>query len=97
MGMITNNIVKNNTDINDEVIVGNMIGSAKSAADAYLAATLTSATPELRALYSASLTQIVGGHSVLTDLAINRKWASPYDAPSQQLADTCSKSETIVE
>ena len=29
MGMITNNIVKNNTDINDEVIAGNMIGSAK--------------------------------------------------------------------
>ncbi|MBU3108549.1 spore coat protein [Clostridium gasigenes] len=97
MGMITNNILKNNTDINDEVIAGNMIGSAKSAADAYLAATLTSATPELRAMYSTGLTQIIGGHSALTDLAINRKWVSPYDAPSQQLADTFSKSETTVE
>lgn len=47
MGII-NSIAKNNTDINDEVIVGNMIGSAKSAADAYLNATMTSATPELR-------------------------------------------------
>ncbi|MBZ9607969.1 spore coat protein [Clostridium estertheticum] len=97
MGMITNNIVKNNTDINDEVIAGNMIGSAKSAADAYLAATLTSATPELRAIYSASLTQIIGGHSALTDLAVNRKWVSPYDAPSQQLVNSFNKSKSTVE
>jgi spore coat protein CotF len=97
MGMIMNNIVKGNTDINDEVIAGNMIGSAKSAADAYLAATMTSATPELRAIYSSSLNQIIGGHSALTDLAINRGWVSPYDAPSDQLANTFSKSQTTVE
>ncbi|MBU3130377.1 spore coat protein [Clostridium tagluense] len=97
MGIIMDNIVKNNTDINDEVIVGNMIGSAKSAADAYLNATMTSATPELKAIYSSSLNQIIGGHSALTELAVNRKWVSPYDAPSQQLANTFSKSETTVQ
>ncbi|MBW9157092.1 spore coat protein [Clostridium tagluense] len=97
MGIIMDNIVKNNTDINDEVIVGNMIGSAKSAADAYLNATMTSATPELKAIYSSSLNQIIGGHSALTELAVNRKWVSPYDAPSQQLANTFNKSETTVQ
>ena len=97
MGMIMNNIVKGSTDINDEIIAGNMMGSAKSAADAYLTATLTSATPELRALYSSSLTQIIGGHSAVTDLAINRGWVKPYDAPSDQLATTFSKSETTVD
>ncbi|APC42294.1 spore coat protein [Clostridium estertheticum] len=97
MGMITNNIVKNNTNINDEVIAGNMIGSATSAADAYLAATLTSSTPELRALYSSNLNGIIGGHSALTDLAVNRGWVSPYNKPSQQLADTFEKSQTTVE
>ncbi|MBU3090739.1 spore coat protein [Clostridium sp. CF011] len=96
MGIITDNIVKNNTDINDEVIVGTMISSAKSAADAYLNATMTSATPELKAIYSSSLNQIIGGHSALTELAVNRKWASPYDAPAQQLAMSFSKSETTV-
>lgn len=95
MGMI-NNIVKNNTDINDEIIVGNMIGSAKSAADAYLNATMTCATPELKAIYSSSLNQIIGGHSALTELAVNRNWVSPYASPSQQLADTFNKSETTV-
>ena len=94
MGLM-NNIAKNNTDINDEVIAGNMIGSAKSAADAYLNATMTSATPELRAIYSASLTQIIGGSSAITDLAVNRGWVSPYNPPSQQLADTFSKSQTV--
>ena len=97
MGMIMNNIVKGTTDINDEVIVGNMIGSAKSSADAYLTATMTCATPELRAIYSSSLNQIIGGHSALTDLAINRGWVSPYSAPSDQLAETFSKSQTTVE
>ncbi|MBU3171736.1 spore coat protein [Clostridium estertheticum] len=97
MGTLINNIVKGNTDINDEVIAGNMIGSATSAADAYLAATLTSSTPELRALYSTSLNGIIGGHSALTALAVNRGWATPYNKPSQQLADTCKKSETTVD
>ena len=54
---------------------------------------MTSATPELRAIYSSSLNQIIGGHSALTDLAINRGWVSPYDEPSQQLADTFNKSK----
>ena len=58
--------------------------------------TMTSATPELKAIYSSSLNQIIGGHSALTELAINRKWASPYDAPAQQLAMSFSKSETTV-
>lgn len=96
MGII-NNIVNGNTDINDEVIAGNMIGSATSAADAYLAATLTSSTPELRALYSTSLNGIIGGHSALTALAVTRGWAKPYDAPTQQLDESYKKSETTVE
>ncbi|PRR82239.1 spore coat protein [Clostridium vincentii] len=96
MGTIMNNIVKNTTDINDEVIAGNMIGAAKSAADAYLAATLTSSTPELKAIYSASLTQIIGGHSALTELAVNREWVSPYSAPSEQLMNSFNKSKSTV-
>lgn len=94
---IMSSITKNNTDINDEVIAGNMIGSAKGAADAYLNATMASSTPELRAIYSSSLNQIIGGHSALTDLAINRGWVAPYNDPSQQLSETFSKSQTTVD
>lgn len=97
MASILNNIVKNTTDINDEVISGSMLSSAKSAADAYLNATVTSTTPELRALYASSLNQVVGGHSALTELVINRGWNNPYDSPTQQLSDVVNKTETTVE
>ena len=97
MGKIMNNIVKSNTDINDEVIAGSMMGSAKSAADAYLNATMTSSTPELRAIYATSLSQIINGQSALTDLAVNRGWVSPYNAPSDQLTATFNKSQTTVD
>jgi spore coat protein CotF len=82
MSTILSNIVQKTTDINDEVISGNMLASAKSAADAYLNATMTSTTPELRALYSSSLNQVVGGHSALTELNINKGWINPYNPPN---------------
>ncbi|MBI6875814.1 spore coat protein [Clostridium aciditolerans] len=97
MSTILSNIVQNTTDINDEVIAGNMLAAAKGAADAYLNATMTSTTPELRALYSSSLNQVVGGHSALTELSINRGWNKPYDPPTQQLSDVVNKAETTVQ
>lgn len=97
MSTILSNIVQNTTDINDEVIAGNMLAAAKSAADAYLNATMTSTTPELRALYSSSLNQVVGGHSALTELSINRGWNKPYDPPTQQLSDVVNKAGTTVQ
>lgn len=96
MSTILSSIVKNTTDINDEVIAGSMLAAAKSAADAYLNATMTSTTPELRALYSSGLTQVVGGHSALTELTVNRGWINPYNPPTQQLLDVVNKAETTV-
>ncbi|MGG7163566.1 spore coat protein [Clostridium ihumii] len=96
MSVILSNIIQNTTNINDEVIAGTMLASAKSGADAYLNATMVSTTPELRALYSASLNQVVGGHSALTELTVNKGWAKPYNPPTQQLSEIVSKSETTV-
>jgi len=96
MSTILSNIVQNTTDINDEVIAGNMLASGKSAADAYLNATMASTTPELRALYSSSLSQVVGGHSALTELTINKGWIKPYNPPTEQLSDAVNKAETTL-
>jgi spore coat protein CotF len=96
MAGIFSNFAKSNTDINDEVIVGNMISSASALANAYLNATITSTTPELRAMYGSSLNQIVEGQSGITALAINKKWVNPYISPAQQLADTYQKSRDTV-
>ena len=86
------NIAKGNTDINDEVIVGNMISSAGG----YLNAAITCTTPELRAMYGASLNQIVAGHSAFTALAVKKGWVNPYNPPTQQLADTYQKSRDTI-
>lgn len=90
------NLIKNNVNITDEVISTNMLSSGKAAADAYLNATLTSTTPELRSIYTASLSQIVGGHTALTELAVNQGWAKPYNSPMQQLTDTFNESKTVI-
>ncbi|MBC2581492.1 spore coat protein [Clostridium sp. DJ247] len=97
MPSLLDNIIGNNVNIKDEVIASNMLASGKSAANAYLNAALISSTPELRAIYSSSLTQIIGGHSALTELVVNRGWAKPYDTPAEQLSDTYSKSKDVIE
>jgi spore coat protein CotF len=96
MASFLGNMVKGTTDINDEIIAGNMLASAKGAADAYLNATMTSTTPELRAVYSSSLNQVVAGHSALTELTVNHGWEKPYNPPTQQLSETYRKSTEIV-
>ncbi|RKD29509.1 spore coat protein [Thermohalobacter berrensis] len=90
------NKVKQNTDINDEVIADNLMASAKAAANAYLNASLISTTPELRSMYSSSLSQVMSGHAALSELALKRGWAKPYDSPTQQLSSEYSKSKFVV-
>ena len=86
------NLIKSNVDIDDKLIVSSMLSAAKEAADLYLNSALTSSTPELRAIYSASLIQMVEGHTALTELSINEGWMKPYDTTIQQL--TCSYNES---
>lgn len=90
------NIVKENVDINDKIIALSMLSSAKEAADMYLNSALTSSTPELRAIYSASLTQMVEGHTALTALSLNKGWIKPYDNPVQQLTSSYNESKNVI-
>ncbi len=62
----------------------------------YLDSALTSSTPELRSIYSASLTQMVEGHTALTELSINKGWVKPYDSPKQQLMCSYNESKNII-
>lgn len=87
------NLIKGNIDIDDKVISLSMLSSAKEATEMYLNSVLTSSTPELRAIYSASLTQMLEGHTALTGLSLNKGWINPYDTPTKQLG--CSYNESI--
>ncbi|NLY42376.1 MAG: spore coat protein [Clostridiaceae bacterium] len=91
MASFLGNIAKSNTDINDEVIAANMITAAKGTATAYLSAAMVSSTPELRAMCTSSLNQMVSAHAALTDLAIKRGWENPYAPSEQQLSEVYSK------
>lgn len=93
---IIENMVKKDTVMNDEVITSNMLASAKGAADAYFNATITSSTPELRAIYGANLNQVIGGHSALTELVIKKEWEKPYIEPTEMLSNAYQKSENVM-
>lgn len=96
MASIFGNIAKNNTAISDEVIATNMISAAKGSANAYLNATMTSPTPELKAMYASSLSQVINGHSAISELAISRGWEQPYIPPTQQLLSAYDKADTVI-
>lgn len=97
MPSLLENITRKTTSINDEVIVNSMIAGAVSSANAYLNAAMASSTPELKALYSASLSQIIAGHSAVTDIAIKKGWMQPYSAPVQQLSGAYDKSSHVLQ
>lgn len=91
------NLIKNNTYIDDKVIISSMISSAKASANMYLNSALTSSTPELRAIYSASLTQMVEGDTALTELGINKGWIKPYDKSIQHLTCAYNESQNVID
>ncbi|MGL5641238.1 MAG: spore coat protein [Paraclostridium sp.] len=91
------NLIKSNADIDDKIIILSMISSATASANMYLNSALTSSTPELRAIYSASLTQMVEGHTALTELSIHKEWVKPYDKPIEQLTCAYNESQEVID
>ena len=80
------NLIKDSANIDDKVICESMLASAKEGAMLYLTSTLTSTTPELRAIYSAATAQMIEGHTALTALSVKKQWVKPYDSPSTMLS-----------
>ncbi len=97
MNNIIQNIIKNGTELSDEIIACNMLTAAEGACGAYLAATLASSTPELRTMFASSLTAAIASHSALMELCINRGWLKLYDTPLQQLEQEYDKAKIFVE
>lgn len=93
MASFITNKAKDITNISDEVIANSMIAAASAGATAYLSSTMASTTPELRAMYSASLTQVLGGHTAITELAVEKGWDKPYNTPTQQLVEAYNESQ----
>jgi len=85
------------TNPSDQIIANNTLTAQSLAASAYLKATLLAATPELKQLFSANLTQIVGEHTSLSQLAANKGWVIPYEQPERQLTKVFNQSKKILD
>ena len=94
---ILENLMGGSKALTDESIVNDLINGSKAAANAYLNASLECATPELGAMYTNSLSQVLQGHAAATALAVDHRWYKPYEAPEQQLADAYKKSVSVIE
>lgn len=97
MASFFTNKLKDSTNISDEVIANSMIASATAGATAYFNSGMASTTPELKAMYLSSLNQVLGGHTAIMELAVEKGWEKPYDSPSQQLLEVYNKSQETIE
>jgi len=96
MANFLTNKVKDMTQITDEIIANNMLASSVGASNAYLNATISCSTPELRAIFGANLNQVLSGHSAMMELAIKKGWEDPYKTPAQQLSEIYQKSKDSI-
>jgi len=85
------------TNLSDQTITNNALAAKTAASNAYLNAMLTTATPELKQLFSANLTQTLGEHTGLSQLAANKGWVNPYEQPENQLLQTFKQSKEILD
>jgi spore coat protein CotF len=93
MMKIISDLIKDSANVDDKVISESMMAAAKGGALLYINSALTSTTPELRAIYSASAAHMMEGDAALTELYIKRQWVKPYEAPISMLNCTvdCAK------
>ncbi|MCF0148349.1 MAG: spore coat protein [Clostridium sp.] len=85
MFKVIGDLIKDNVNIDDKLLCESMMNAAKDGAMLYLTSALTSTTPELRTIYSASLTQSLEGHTALTELSVKKGWVKPYEEPISML------------
>lgn len=100
MMKVVGDLIQGTIKIDDKVIAESMMTAAKDGALLYLNSAITSTTPELRGIYTASVGQMLEGDAALTALSITKGWMTPSEPPMNQLScafscakDTASKKE----
>lgn len=81
---------------NDHVIALSTSIAIKSAAHAYLAASLNAVTPEVGRLCSDYLNKKLAANEALTALIIKNNWAQPYASPQEQISQACKQSDWVL-
>lgn len=86
----------NTTEIGDAVIANDMLASGKALATQYFTASLESATPEVRRLFSEYAAQKAEEHGALSKLAVQNDWYKAYDSTAEQLQNIYQQSQSAV-
>ena len=86
MKNLINTVLGSDAHLSDEMLANISLQGAKGTSAAYLTATLESATPEVRRMFSEFLTQSVMSHDSLTNMAIKKGWYKPYQNPDEQVS-----------
>jgi spore coat protein CotF len=81
----------------DQTLGLSAIATAAVNAQAYLAAALDSATPEVRRLFSEYSTQAVLAQEAALALAVTRGWLDPYRDTLAQLQVSVSESTSVLD
>lgn len=89
-------LIQMGTDINDRVIFDSLVDDAKKTAKAYLTAVLVSSSPDLRAYFSAQITQVINFHSALVALGTEKGWLSPTSPPCALLEKEVRNAEALI-
>lgn len=86
---------ENTGKLSNAIIANDMIVGTKAGATAYLAASLESATPEVKSLFFNNVTQMTQSHQSMTELALKKGWYKPYQPPVEQLTETFAYSQNF--
>lgn len=97
MSTLKNMMGKKTTNLSDRTLASDSLAAKASASNAYLGATLSASTPELKQLFSSNLTQVVGEHTALSELSLNKGWVNPYEQPEKQLQQTFTHSKEVLD
>lgn len=97
MDALKNLVAKKAANISDKTVANDSLAAKAAASNAYLNAALEASTPELKQLFSTNLTQMMGEHAALSQLALNKGWMNPYDEPDKQLLQTFNHSKDVLE
>lgn len=84
------------TKLNDQVIALSTDFAIKSAANAYLTASLNAVTPEVRRLWSDFLTRKITAHESLSTLILKKNWAQPYSSIDEQMYNSYKQSAWVL-
>jgi len=94
--MIKEMVGKRMSNLSDHTIANNAMAAKAASSNAYLAASLAASTPELKQLFSANMTQMIGEHTALLALSENKGWVKPYEQPEKLLKQTVNHSNEVL-